>query len=115
MSAFIPNTLVTILDSPDGTTDADYLGDEVADDVVVAEHLPAFWAQKDQRTWDPVAGRQTIIRGYLVKLRPGTEITENQRVRNERTGEVGQVNQINRRANVDLAGDVELRVVAIDR
>lgn len=112
ISAYIPNTLVTILDT--GTTD-DYLGDEVADAVVVAEHLPAFWAQKDQRTYDPVAGRVTIIRGYLVKLRPGTAVTENQRVRNERTGEIGQVNRINRRANVELAGDVELRVVAIDR
>jgi len=115
VSAFIPNTYVTILDTPDGTTAEDYLGDELADAVPIAEHLPAFWAQKDQRTWDPTMGRATVIRGYLVKLRPGTAITESQRVLNERTGEVGQVNMINKRANLELAGDVQVRAVAIDR
>lgn len=114
MSSFIPNTLVTVLDLAPTTTDD--LGDEVADAVVTAEHLPALWIQRDQRTWDPVAGRATIIRGYQVTLRPGTVVTENQRVRNERTGQVGQVNQVDRTdGQLALAGDVVLRVVAVTR
>jgi hypothetical protein len=115
VSAFLPNTYVTILDAPDGATDTDYLGDAVADWATSAEHVPGFWAQKDQRTWDPVSQRVTIIRGYLVRLRPGTAVTENQRVLNERTGELGQVNQVDRKRTLGTAGDVELRVVAIDR
>lgn len=116
MSAFIPNTLVTILDTPAGTTAVDDLGDEVADWVPVAEGLPALWVQRNQRTFDPVSQRVTILRGHHVVLRPGTAVTENQRIKNERTGEVGQVNTVDRSAGqLALAGDVVLRVLAVDR
>lgn len=114
MSCFIPNTYVTVLDLGEPVTDA--LGDEVANWIPAAEHLPALWIQRDQRTWDPVAGRLTVIRGHRVTLRPGTVVGEDQRVLNERTGEVGQVHEVDRSAGqLALAGDVVLRVVAVTR
>jgi len=83
--------------------------------VIVAEHLPAFWAQKDQRTNDPVTGDWSVIKGYLVRLRPGTVITENHRVRHEGSGLVGRVNRVHDEATLALRGDVVVRAVAITR
>jgi hypothetical protein len=110
MSAFIPNTRVTVLDT--GVVKDD-LGDEAENWVAAAEHLPAFWAQKDERTWDPVQQRVTILRGYLVVLRPGTSVTEAQRLRNERTGEIGQVRTVDSQATLGVAGDVHVRLIRV--
>lgn len=111
-SAFIPNTVVTFFD-PATTEDA--RGDIVESDTPVAEGVPAFWAQKDQRTWDPVTQRRTVIRGFRVRLRPGTAVTEHQRLRNERTGEVGYARDIDRQAVTGTAGDVVVRLESIQQ
>lgn len=112
MSAFVPNCRVTILDV---ATTLDDNGDEQADGVPVAEGLPAFWAQKNQRTYDPVSGRVSIIRGYLVRLRPGTVVTEDNRIRREADGLIAQVNQVDEQAVLSVRGDVLVRAVAITR
>lgn len=112
MSAFIPNCRVTILDTA-FTLDGN--GDQVPDDAVVAEHLPAFWAQKNQRTFDPVSGRWSVIKGYLVKLRPGTVVTESHRIRRESDDLTAQVNQVDEQAALAVRGDVVVRAIAITR
>jgi hypothetical protein len=112
VSAFIANCRVTILDTA-YVTDAN--GDEKPNDVVVAEHLPAFWAQKDQRTKEPTSGEWSVIRGYLVRLRPGTVITEDQRVRRESDSLTARVNRVERNSPLALSGDVVVRAVQISR
>jgi hypothetical protein len=112
VSAFIPNCRVTILDTAivqDGN------GDDMPDGVPAAEHLPAFWAQKDQRTFDPVSGRWSVIKGYQVKFRPGTVVTESQRIRREPDGPTAQVNRVTEESVLALRGDVVVRAVAITR
>lgn len=112
MSAFIPNCRVTILDT---AITQDERGDDQPNDVPVAEHLPAFWAQKDQRTFDPTSGRWSVIKGYRIKLRPGTVITETHRIRREGDGLTAQVNRVENEAVLSLAGDVVVRAIAIQR
>ncbi len=110
-STFVPNTTVTILDT--GSTADPVYGDPVANDVVVAAGLPAFWAEKDQRNYDPNTGRATVIEGYRVRLRPGTVVTERQRLRNDRTGATGRVDKVASETPVGVAGDVVVRLVKI--
>lgn len=112
MSAFLPNCRVTILDTGFAKDDN---GDDVPDGVPVAEHLPAFWAQKDQRTFDPVSGRWSVIKGYQVKLRPGTVVSESNRIRREPDGLTGAVNQVRHEEVLSVRGDVVVRAVAIER
>jgi hypothetical protein len=112
VSAFIANCRVTILDTAyvlDGN------GDEKPNDVIAAEHLPAFWAQKDQRTKEPTTGEWSVTRGYLVRLRPGTVITEDQRVRRESDGLTARVNRVGCNSPLPLAGDVVVRAIEISR
>jgi hypothetical protein len=75
--------------------------------------LPAFWAEKDQRTWDPNTQRATIIEGYRVRLRPGTVLTEQHRLRNDRTGAIGRVNRVATETPLGVAGDVVVRLLKI--
>jgi hypothetical protein len=114
VSAFIPNCYVSILDTEIVKDDN---GDDKQNSVVVpgAERLPAFWAQKDQRTFDPASRRWSVIKGYRVRLRPGTVITESQRLRRVSDGLVAQVNQVETDATLSLAGDVVVRAIAITR
>ncbi len=111
-SVFIPNTTVTFLET---ATTTDARGDTVESDTAVSTGVPAFWAQKDQRTWDPVTQRRTVIRGFRVRLRPGTAVTEHQRLRNERTEEIGYVRDIDRQAVTGTAGDVIVRLESIQQ
>ena len=111
-SVFIPNTTVTFLET---ATTTDARQDVVESDVPVAEGVPAFWAQKDQRTWDPVTQRRTVIRGFRVRLRPGTVVTEHQRLLNERTGDIGFVRDVDRQTVTGTAGDVIVRLESIQQ
>lgn len=114
MSAFIPNCYVSVVDTQIIKDDN---GDDKQNDVVVpgAERLPAFWAQKDQRTYDPVSQRWSVIKGYRIRLRPGTAITESQRLRRVSDGLTAQVNRVETEAVLSVAGDVVVRAVAITR
>lgn len=112
MSAFIPNCRVTILDTEIVQDDN---GDDKQNEVPFATGLPAFWAQKDQRTQDPASGRWSVVRGYRIRLRPGTVVTESQRLRRESDGLTAQVNRVDPQATIGTAGDVVVRAVAITR
>lgn len=114
MSAFIPNCYVSVVDT---AIVQDANGDDKQNEVVVPglEKVAAFWAQKDQRTWDPVSGRWSVIRGYKVRLRPGTTVTESQRLRRLSDGVTVQINQVETEAPLSTAGDVVVRAVAVTR
>lgn len=112
ISAFVPNCRVTVLDV---TFVDDDNGDAKPDERPVAEHLPAFWAQKNQRTQDPATGRWSVVKGYRVLLRPGTVVTENNRVRRESDGLTAQVNAVSNDSPLAVAGDVVVRALAITR
>lgn len=114
-TTFVPSTTVTVLGDPRAPVAENAYGDEVDDTTEVASGLPATWTEKDQRTQEPASGRWTIVEGFEVRLRPGTAITEDQRLRNERTGEIGQVVRVIRSANGLIASDVVVRLRKISR
>jgi hypothetical protein len=108
-TAFLPNTRVSILDTGVVTTAQ---GDETENDVPVAVDLPAVWRQRTQRTWNPSLGRNTVVRGVRVTLRPGTVVRDGQRIKNQRTGEVGLVETVE--ASTDDATRTAVVVTLVD-
>jgi len=111
-TTFRPNCRVTVLDTPNPDT-VDENGDPVEDGAVLAEGLPAFWGQRDERRYDPVTQRVTIIRGWQVRLRPGTVVAEGQRLRNEHTKDIGYVKTVERETTYGTAGDVLVRLISV--
>lgn len=111
MITFVPNVTVSVLDTA-LVENGD--GDVVDNYAVAATGIPAFWGPRNQRAYDPVSGRTTVIRGFEVRLKPGTAVTERQRLRNDRTGDVGAVRRVDRQPTLGVAGDVVCWVAAVE-
>lgn len=91
----IPSTTVSVLRTNESSPPVDDYDDAVDSDTVVATGLPASITPKSRRTYDPGSGQHTIINEYVVDLRPHAfEFTERDRVRDDRTGTVYQVETV---------------------
>jgi hypothetical protein len=84
MSAVLPNTTVSILRGE--TIDA--YGDPVDSNVSVNASVPISITHEDQKVYLPVEGRMTIIRQFIGRIRPGFDVREHDRLRDDRSGRV---------------------------
>lgn len=84
MSAVIPNTTVSILR---GETIDEY-GDPKDSDVSVNSGVPMSIVEESRRVFLAVEGRLTIIREFIGRVRPGFDIRESDRLRDDKSGRV---------------------------
>lgn len=84
MSAVLPNTTVSILR---GET-IDEFGDPIDSDDSVNAGVPISIIEYSRRIFLPAEGRETIVRQMMGRVRPGFDIREGDRLRDDRTGEV---------------------------
>jgi hypothetical protein len=88
----IPSTTVRVLRS---VLSVDGFGDPVDTDTVLVANLPACITPKTERTFNPASGQVTVINTFLIELRPKVVVfTERDRVVDERTGTVYQVENV---------------------
>jgi hypothetical protein len=111
-TTYVPNTTVTVLDTGTVETAA---GDEIENSVTVTANLPAVWSQRSSRIWNPATGRSSLIRYVRVTLRPGTVVKEGQRLRNDRTGELGTVDAVDTPQATGTARNVTVLLTDIRR
>lgn len=94
----IPSTTVSALRTNEASPPVDAWGDAVEADTVVASAMPAWVEQATARRMDPASGRMVTIEGWKVLLRPisglGYTPAETDRLKDERTGEVYQVETV---------------------
>lgn len=84
MSAVIPSTTVSILRGEV----IDEFGDPKDSDVSVAAGVPISITENNQRVYIAAEGRLTIIRQQIGRVRPGFDIREKDRLRDDRTGDI---------------------------
>lgn len=116
MTAFIPSTRVTV---QRGVLVANEFGDELPATTAVATGVPAAiteglatsTAPNNQITYQPVDMRGGVLETFTVRLRPGTDVTEDDRLVDERTGATYQVRAVY--SPHPLVGLVDVRVVAV--
>lgn len=106
MTVFIPTTTVALLR---GTT-VDTFGDEIDVDVPITTGLPAAVTENAQRSYRRAEGRGGQVETFTVRLRPGTDVTEQDRLRDERTGAVYLVTSVSHPQA--LTGLADVRVTA---
>jgi hypothetical protein len=118
MTVFVPTTTVTIErdnGSVPGTgTHVEGYGPLTADWQPVATGLPAYVYEDDQRTWDPATGRLSIRTVSMLRMRPSTDLQDRDRVVDDRTGHVFQVDTVNHEPAVVGLADVRATLVRID-
>lgn len=96
MTDFIATTTVTVLRG----TGTDRFGDEVDIDAVVAGGIPASIIEQGSNSRSrPVDGRTDQVRSYAVRMRTPMELLKYDRLRDERTGDVYALDEIQTPAN----------------
>lgn len=109
MTAFIPSTRVTVLRTE---ASADSFGDVRPDATAmsVASGVPAAVVEGRQTSYQPVDGRRGVVETYTIRLRPSTDVREDDRLLDERTGITYVVTSVS--APHSVAGIADVRVSA---
>jgi hypothetical protein len=89
-------------------TGTDAFGDETDLATVAASGIPASLIESSRQAQEPVTGTPRIIRTHVCRVPPGTDVTENDRVKDEQTGEIYIVVSATRNANPVLAQPLRL-------
>lgn len=120
MSAFIPNTTVRV--ERDNTTEpgtgapvVEGYGPDPSNWTPVATGAPAYVYEDTQTTSDPATDRMTITEVVVVRLRPDAPVQDRDRLVDERTGQIYQVDQLTQEGSVVGLADIRatcLRVSA---
>lgn len=84
MTAVIPNTTVSILRGEE----IDEYGDPKDSDVSVAAGVPISITENNQRVYIAAEGRLTIVRQMVGRVRPGFDVREQDRLRDDTTGDI---------------------------
>lgn len=117
MTSFIPNTTVRI--ERDNTTDpgtgthVEGYGPSLSNWTTVAIGAPAYVFEDNQLTWDPATERKTIRSVFVVRLRPDAPVLDRDRLVDERSGDMYQVDTISQEASVVAAADIRAVTVRI--
>ncbi len=113
MTAFIPTTRLTVQRG----VEQDRYGEDTDTAAVVAAGVPASVTEGDgsgrqsQQSGRPAEGRGGVIDSYTIRLRPGADVTEQDRLVDERNGAVYQVTDVFNPSR--LVGLADVRVNAI--
>lgn len=84
MSAIMPNTTVSVLR---GET-VDQFGDPIDSDNSVYASVPMCITENDRHIYLAAEGRLTIVRQAFGRVRPGFDIHESDRIKDENSGRV---------------------------
>lgn len=110
MTVFIPTTLVNLY----RLTDTDEFGDPTDDNTVITySDLPSVITEKTQRTFLPEELRLDIVQKYTIRLRPGTDVQEGDRLRDQYSDSVYQVQEVYVSPTIVAAGDIRVSAVKV--
>ena len=120
MSAFVPNTTVRIerdnTSAPaTGAPVVDGYGPDLSNWTPVATGAPAYVYEDSQTTSDPATDRLTITDVTIVRLRPDAPVQDRDRLVDELTGLIYQVDTLSQEGSVVGLADIRatcLRVSA---
>lgn len=95
----IATTKVSIL----GGTSEDAFGDEKDGTTVLQSGIPASLIESSREASQPVTGLPRIIRTHVCRLPPGTDVDEDNRIKDETTSEIYIVVAVTKNSNPVLA------------
>lgn len=121
MSAFVPNAVLSVfpnLADTEGTDDWGYPVDNPNPDVSIAAKTGIYAlitqgsgvsSMAGQTVNDPGTGNVTVVTKFVIRCRPGAwDFQPDDRVRDERTGLIYQVNNVKANAGVVQQADIVL-------
>jgi hypothetical protein len=104
MPIAIATTTIAILR---GTT-TDVWGDEADTDTVVSTGIPASLTEQSRRVTTRDDPTPRIVRYAVARVAADTDVTDQDRVRDERTGQVYSIDAVSSMANPAAVADIRL-------
>lgn len=89
-------------------TSTDVYGDEVDNDTIAASGIPASLVEQTRRVTTRDDPTPRIVRSATGRVTAGTDITDQDRVKDERTGAVYIVDAVSSMTNAAVAADLRL-------
>lgn len=84
-------------------TSTDDFGDETDTSTVLKSGIPASLTEATRTAMEPVSGTPRIIRTHVCRLPPTTDVTEDDRIKDEKTDEIYIVVSVTKNSNPVLA------------
>jgi hypothetical protein len=117
MTVFIPNTTVRIerdnTSEPGTGTVVEGYGPDPSNWTPVATGAPAYLYEDSQQSYDPTTDRRTIREVTVVRLRPNAQVQDRDRLVDESTGSMYQVDTISNEASVIGLADIRVTTIRI--
>lgn len=110
MSGFLATTTVVVLRGEE----VDEYADAVDADTPVRGHVPVALSEGDKRVWVPAENRTTVVRQVTGRARPGSDIREGDRLRDERDQSIYLVEGVSRPQTPIGQADVRLTLRRVD-
>jgi hypothetical protein len=104
MPIAIATTLISVLRG----TATDAYGDERDVDTAVATRIPASLTEQTRRVTTRDDPTPRIVRYAVARVKAGTDVTDQDRVRDERTGAIYIVEAVSSMANPAVTADIRL-------
>jgi hypothetical protein len=110
----IATTWVTVLvgAAADLYEDIVDLATEAGDDA--RTHIPASLIEATRNVFDPAAGTPRVVRSAVCRIRPGVAISEDDRIRDDRTGRVYAINAVTPQAAIGFTPGLRLDLTLIN-
>lgn len=110
----IATTWVTVLVGVAGDLYEDIvdLPTEAGDDA--RTRIPASLIEATRQVFDPASGTPRVVRSAVCRIRPGVAITEDDRIRDDRTGRIYAVNAVTEQAAIGFAPGMRLDLTLIN-
>ncbi|MFI2761396.1 hypothetical protein ACH5A3_21380 [Streptomyces echinatus] len=89
-------------------TSTDAYGDEVDTDTPVASGIPAALTEQSRRVTTRDDPTPRIVRYAVARVAVGTDVTDQDRVRDERTGAIYSIDAVSSMANPAAVADLRL-------
>lgn len=117
MTSFVPNTTVRIerdnATTPATGTVVEGYGPDPSNWTPVATGAPAYVFEDEQRTWDPATERATIREVVVIRLRPDAPVQDRDRIVDERSGALYQVDTISTQGPIVGLADIRVTTIRI--
>ncbi|WP_030917309.1 hypothetical protein [Streptomyces sp. NRRL B-24720] len=89
-------------------TETDAFGDETDTNAVAVSGIPASLVESSRTAQEPVSGTPRIIRTHICRVPPATNVTENDRIKDETTNEIYIVVSATKNTNPIIAQPLRL-------
>ncbi|GAA0705349.1 hypothetical protein GCM10010193_70520 [Kitasatospora atroaurantiaca] len=110
----IATTWITVLRGTQETTFTDEIDTFTETGIDALTRIPASLIETTRTSQTPVSGTPRVVRATTARIRAGTAVQADDQIRDERTGRIYSIDQINQPAAIGITAELRLDLTLIN-